>query len=239
MVSQSIEPSAEWQSADCDGDGLNNGTEVIEGSDPRVQNLNAEDDQLGNFYVSGEDQYFDILQNDGGGIIDFISGDYKLSLISGSTDPNIYIDSRTGKLVIGKQATAGTYSMVYSICSTSAPDVCDQATITITIESNCEMEIPNGFSPNGDGIQDYWRIYCMDKYPEAKVKIYNRWGNLVYEQENFGNESIHGNTDAWWNGYSNNKWSVGNQQLPTGTYFYILDLKDGKTPRTGFVFLNR
>jgi gliding motility-associated-like protein len=112
----------------------------------------------------------------------------------------------------------------------------DIATIQV---ASCELVIPNGFSPNGDGIQDYWRIKCLEKYPDAKVEIYNRWGNLVYELEHYGNLDVHGPTDAWWNGYSTSKWTFGTDKLPTGTYFYILDLKDGSKPRNGFIFLNR
>jgi gliding motility-associated-like protein len=103
----------------------------------------------------------------------------------------------------------------------------------------CEMVIPNGFSPNNDGIQDFWRITCIEKYPDARVEVYNRWGNLVYEQNNYGNIDVHGPTDAWWDGHSTHKWTLGSEKLPTGTYFYILDLKDGSKPRNGFIFLNR
>ena len=103
----------------------------------------------------------------------------------------------------------------------------------------CEMLIPNGFSPNGDGYNDYFRIYCFENYPNAQIEIYNRWGNLIYEQEDYGNEDRWGTTDAWWNGRSTHKWTVGKEKLPPGTYFYILNLNDGSEPITGSIFLNR
>ncbi len=111
-------------------------------------------------------------------------------------------------------------------------------TATVQVDP-CELVIPNGFSPNGDGIQDFWRIKCIEKYPDARVEIYNRWGNLVYELDHYGNLDVHGPTEAWWNGHSTSKWTFGTEKLPTGTYFYILDLRDGSKPENGFIFLNR
>jgi gliding motility-associated-like protein len=98
--------------------------------------------------------------------------------------------------------------------------------------------VPNVFSPNGDGIQDYFRIQNIEKYPEAKIEIYNRWGKLVYELENYGNTDIWGETDAWWNGYSNNNLQFGTEILPSATYFYILYLNNGSDPQNGFVYLS-
>jgi gliding motility-associated-like protein len=115
-----------------------------------------------------------------------------------------------------------------------------EASSAVTVQvAQCELVIPTGFSPNGDGIQDTWRIKCLENYPDARVEIYNRWGNLVFEKDNFGNSDIHGAADEWWDGYSSQKWSFGNDKLPAGTYFYILDLKDGSEPLKGYLFLNR
>ncbi|NOR76133.1 MAG: tandem-95 repeat protein, partial [Draconibacterium sp.] len=102
-----------------------------------------------------------------------------------------------------------------------------------------ELLIPEIFSPNGDGIQDYFRIQGIEAYPLAKIEIYNRWGNKVYSQENYGNIEILGTTEAWWDGYSNHEWSLGKEKLPPATYFYILYLNDSSKPLNGYLFLNR
>ncbi|NLO00759.1 MAG: tandem-95 repeat protein [Bacteroidales bacterium] len=147
----------------------------------------------------------------------------------------------------------GNDQFIYQVCDDGDPVACDKATAYIVIEEApedsipgeeeeqepCELLIPNGFSPNDDGINDYFKIYCMEDYPNADIEIYNRWGNLVYEKENFGNPDRWGSTDAWWDGRSTNKMTVGREKLPAGTYFYILHLNDGSDPITGFVFLNR
>jgi gliding motility-associated-like protein len=107
------------------------------------------------------------------------------------------------------------------------------------LSAACELLIPEIFSPNEDGIQDYFRIWCIEKYPNAKIEIYNRWGQIVYKQENYGNTDVLGNADAWWDGYSNQEGSLGKEKLPSATYFYVLYLNDDSKPKNGILFLNR
>jgi gliding motility-associated-like protein len=102
--------------------------------------------------------------------------------------------------------------------------------------------IPEGFSPNFDGFNDYFEIRDLYlAYPNSrpKLEVYNRWGNLLYELEDYGNTDRWGTVDAWWDGSSNKKFTVGKEKLPPGTYFYILYFNDGSEPIKGSVFLNR
>jgi gliding motility-associated-like protein len=125
----------------------------------------------------------------------------------------------------------GTDYFEYRICDPGG--LCDIARVTIIIEG-CPLFIPDGFSPNDDGNNDYFRMLCLqENYPDARIEIYNRWGNLIYEQDKYGRE------DRWWDGRSNKKRTFGNEKLPPGTYFYILYKNDGSDPITGYVFLNR
>jgi hypothetical protein len=160
---------------------------------------------------------------------------------------------------------SGTDSFGYRICNSIVTTMCDEAVVTIyvldtdTIQppflTTCDsLFIPNGFSPNNDNINDFFVItlICQSsdgslsegefytEYPEAKVEIYNRWGNLVFEKEKYGNIQTWGNTAAWWDGRSTSGWNVGNDMLPPGTYFYILNFNNGtKEPKAGSIFLNR
>ena len=72
--------------------------------------------------------------------------------------------------------------------------------------------INNGFSPNGDGDNEFFVIEGVENYPENNLKIYNRWGNLVFEEDGYRNT---------WRG----DW-VGTD-LPDGTYFYLFNPGDG------------
>ena len=80
-------------------------------------------------------------------------------------------------------------------------------------------------TPNNDGKNDVWRIINADLYPNAVLQIFNRWGRRVYETKDVFGEP--------WDGKSNGK------PLPTDSYHYILDLKDGTKPRTGVITLIR
>ena len=99
--------------------------------------------------------------------------------------------------------------------------ISDECDTLITTEV---VEIPNGFTPDGDGFNDYFVIPISDNYNVMTLSIYNRYGNLVYENSNYTND---------WDGKS----SLNDQELPDDTYFYILTL-DGEL-RQGYVYINR
>lgn len=96
---------------------------------------------------------------------------------------------------------------------------------------NCRIlvDIPEGFSPNQDEINDRFVIPDLFRYPQNTLKIYNRWGVLVYEKANYDNT---------WDGTAENP-LYGDEELPVGTYFYLLDLGLDQEPIRGYVYLNR
>ena len=99
----------------------------------------------------------------------------------------------------------------------------------------CDL-IPSGFSPNGDGDNDTFIIPGVSNSPNFTLKIYNRWGNIVYDYENKGRTN-----PEWWNGYSNGRWTLSkdSELVPVGTYFYIINFNDGnKEPYQGWIYVN-
>ncbi|WP_318344845.1 gliding motility-associated C-terminal domain-containing protein [Flagellimonas baculiformis] len=99
------------------------------------------------------------------------------------------------------------------------------------------FEIFNGITPNGDGSNDYFRILGIENYPDNQLKIYNRWGVLVYESENYGqgNNLFFGISDG-------RATFQKDKQLPSGTYFYILTFtgtNPGKDSYSGYLYINR
>ena len=91
--------------------------------------------------------------------------------------------------------------------------------------------IPDGFSPNGDGINDTYDVDNLEVlYPEFEMEIYNRYGNKVYQ----GNAS-----SPRFDGTSNQS-SLGDKVLPVGVYFYIFKFNDGQNkPVQGRLYLSR
>jgi gliding motility-associated-like protein len=87
----------------------------------------------------------------------------------------------------------------------------------------CKITIYTGFTPNGDGVNDVWRIRNINEFPKNRVTIYNRWGIQVFDAYGYDNES-----NVWpYNGTED--------QLIPSTYFYIIDLGDGSKPYKGWV----
>ncbi|MDH3382412.1 MAG: gliding motility-associated C-terminal domain-containing protein, partial [Flavobacteriaceae bacterium] len=103
----------------------------------------------------------------------------------------------------------------------------------------CELFIPEGFSPDGDGVNDTFEILgLVSKYPNFKLEIFNRWGNLLYDYQHNGNTM---NEPPWWDGLSNKKGAISKGEgLPSATYFYVIYFNDGvKKPQSGWVYIKR
>ncbi|WP_157766126.1 T9SS type B sorting domain-containing protein, partial [Aquimarina aggregata] len=93
------------------------------------------------------------------------------------------------------------------------------------------LTVFNEFSPNNDGTNDTFTIDCITQYPDNRLEIYNRWGNIVFEKDGYDNT---------WDGTSNGRAVIYvEDKLPVGTYYYILDLGDGTKPKSGWIYLNR
>ena len=90
--------------------------------------------------------------------------------------------------------------------------------------------IPDGFSPNGDAINDLFVIRGLESYPDNTIVIFNRWGEKVFDAAPYLNT---------WDGISTNGLKVGGNELPVGTYFYLLDLGDGSEVIKGTIYLNK
>jgi gliding motility-associated-like protein len=88
------------------------------------------------------------------------------------------------------------------------------------------IKIPTGFTPNNDGINDYWEIDNAMAYPNMIVQVFNRWGTVVYTSKGYDNATKR------FDGYRNGR------PLPTGTYYYVITIKD-LPPYTGTVTIVR
>lgn len=78
----------------------------------------------------------------------------------------------------------------------------------------CDTEIPNVFSPNNDTVNDFFRIPGIEGFPNSFVEIYNRWGNIVFQDDDY---------KGGWDG------RVNGNPVADGTYYYILRRSDGET----------
>ena len=87
-----------------------------------------------------------------------------------------------------------------------------------------DFNIPNVFTPNGDGANDKWIIRGATLYPEILVEVYNEWGTLLFSSKGYS---------VPWDGTYQGK------ALPTTAYYYIITLSDGENIFTGTVTIKR
>ena len=115
----------------------------------------------------------------------------------------------------------------------------DDPTVVVLPNIGGRFEIFNGVTPNGDNLNDFFFVRDIANFPKNNMKIFNRWGVLVFETNGY-NES-----DNVFRGVSNGRSTIRQgEELPTGTYFYILtfsgdDLPLGKNAFNGYLYINR
>ncbi|MCK4750810.1 MAG: gliding motility-associated C-terminal domain-containing protein, partial [Bacteroidales bacterium] len=92
--------------------------------------------------------------------------------------------------------------------------------ILVSEEESC-LSIPTAFTPNADGTNDTWEIEGMIYYPDATMRIFNRWGVLVYETKN----------------YDDNRWDgkYRGVKVPLDSYHFIISFTSGNSEITGHV----
>ena len=132
---------------------------------------------------------------------------------------NVRIE-QNGNVVIPQGAPAGEYTLTYRLCMKDHPTICAEAKVKIVILEDKPIVIHNGISANGDGVNDGFMIEHIEGYPKNNLKIFNRWGVLVYEKDGYTNSEP-------FDGHSNGRATISAEsKLPQGTYYYILEYQD-------------
>jgi gliding motility-associated-like protein len=167
----------------------------------------------------GEKGTFDILNNDNtpdAFSIQIVSGP-KLGSVEIVNDQIVFVPDR---MSVGEQ------EIIYRICADYCKNLCSEAKVIINIDKNISCKVPNVITPNGDGWNDVLFIACLetDAFPNNKVMIFNEWGEEVYYASPYKND--------WKGTYSGG-------DLPVGTYFFVIDVGDGREALNGFLILQR
>jgi gliding motility-associated-like protein len=101
---------------------------------------------------------------------------------------------------------------------------CEPAFASVFVRVFKKITVPTVITPNGDGKNDTWNIEALETYPECELKVFNRNGQIVFSSKGY--------SKPWNGGYKG-------YVLPSGTYYYTIDLKDGEPVRSGWVYLAR
>jgi gliding motility-associated-like protein len=134
--------------------------------------------------------------------------------------PSGTLNVATGPQVLA----ASSETTTYTVRVTTDKGCVGEASKEIIVDQ--EFKIYDGFSPNNDQVNDAWIIKNIQRYPNSTVKVFNRWGNLVYESEK-------GYPRPWDGKFEGNP-------VPPGAYYYIVDFGDSAlTPKSGSITLVR
>ncbi len=183
------------------------------------RNLNAEDD---NVVVSfGQERTINILENDD---------------VPENSVISIAVPPAFGNTVINPDGTIsytpgpdyrGADEFTYEICNEGEGCGCVTAVVSLSLEG-VECDAPSIITPNNDGINDTFVVPCLLNtvdFPDSRLIVFNRWGDEVYRS----GQPYDNNWDGRYNG----------EDLPVGTYFYVLEFNNGAQPFHGFVVIQR
>jgi gliding motility-associated-like protein len=91
-------------------------------------------------------------------------------------------------------------------------------TVTVTVDQDLSIEVPNLITPNNDGFNDVWNLQSISGIENASISIFNRWGWEVYKSSDYQHN---------WDG------TMNGEPLTDGTYVYVIDFNDGRDPLRG------
>ncbi|TWI97273.1 gliding motility-associated-like protein [Mucilaginibacter frigoritolerans] len=116
----------------------------------------------------------------------------------------------------------GDIDRTYTLTVTDSKGCVTSDVVSIIVSP--KLVVPNTFTPNADGINDYWDIVGLEAYEHATVDIFTRWGQKVYHSIGY---------DKPWDGTFNNG------RLPVGVYYYVIDTKVNGQILSGYITLIR
>ncbi|MEX1192062.1 MAG: gliding motility-associated C-terminal domain-containing protein [Brumimicrobium sp.] len=105
----------------------------------------------------------------------------------------------------------GSYVVVAELGDPS----CQSSDSVLLILDKCDIIVSEALTPNGDGYNDVLYVENLESYPNTKISVFNRWGSKVFESDDYQNN---------WDGTSESSMNVGGDELPEGSYYYLITL---------------
>uniref|UniRef100_UPI00260C674C gliding motility-associated C-terminal domain-containing protein n=1 Tax=uncultured Dokdonia sp. TaxID=575653 RepID=UPI00260C674C len=225
--SQTVETSVEFDTADCDDDGLTNEEETTGVDDPIT------------------------IEDPGGNITDPLDPDTDGDGVTDGDEANDGTDPNDPcSLEIGSQTLPTDVEFDTADCDGDGipngeelGDEDDDGIPDFLEENNGDPDAQDGLevfdivTPNGDGLNDVFVIRGIEQFPNNTVRIYNRWGVLVFDTRGYGQN------DNFFRGESTGRVTIDQDRLlPVGTYYYVLEYtnSEGRLQQlAGPLYINR
>jgi len=269
LTSQSLTPILSWFNLDCDGDWLTNAEELSAGTLLLNPDTDGDGVVDGTEMNDGTNplnscSYLPIHQNILPPVLAWLQLDCDSDGLTNATENNVGTDPQNPDtdgdgVTDGQEESDGSNPLnpcSFILASQTLPPNsawnqldCDaDSTLNgqeltlgadplnpcepVPIDTVCPniFNVPQAFSPNADGFNDLYKIQGLMEFPNHSLKIYTRWGALVLEAAPYQNN---------WDGTAMQGPLPFGEELPTGTYYYILDLGNGADPLAGYIYLNR
>ena len=241
LSSSDVPQSQAWLDADCDNDNVPNGTELPYGDtdgDGIPNWLDPDDDGDGVDTIN--EDYGDVDDSDGevdsegdgdptnddsdeDGTPDYLDTDDDGD---GILTEDEYPDPNNDGVGFGDDAVDSDGDQLLP----------DYLGFNNASPSEDDLEVFNAVTPNGDGDNDVFIIRNIELYPENTVRIYNRWGVIVYEVSGYGQNG------QFFKGESNGRATIKTEkQLPVGTYYYVIEYNNGTETKSkaGYLYIQR
>ncbi len=173
-------------------------------------------------YYHSSDAIIDIISND-------TLSDYPItiSIEQDFTHGSSYLDADMNLVPSFSASFVGTDSLKYIVYDND--DDFAEAWLFVNVQyAGDELFIPNTFTPNGDGYNDYFLIPDFASYEGIQLQVFDSWGQVVYKSSNYKND---------WDGEGNTG-ALAGKAVNEGTYYYVIKLPDGGV-YTGYIFITR
>ncbi|TRX49700.1 T9SS type B sorting domain-containing protein [Fulvivirga sp. M361] len=162
-------------------------------------------------------------------------------VLSGTGDTDIATPLDTCFTYTPEEGSTGTEAFTVTVCDNRPDQLCTEVVVSVRLETPPppppppigDFFISEALTPNGDRILDHWEITGIERFPNNHVKVFNIWGDLIFQQSGYNND------ERAWTGQTGKGAVIGSKEAPDGTYFYVLDLQNGEELLKGHVVLKR
>ena len=162
-----------------------------------------------------------VMEND-----EIFSPEFDITILSAPMHGAAEVGADGNINFVADQGFVGDDVFTYELCNPTCASDCSIGQVTLNIGQKASCTIPTIMTPNGDGINDFFMIPCIEtgNFPGNEVIIFNQWGDEIYRAAPYDNN---------WRGTYNG------EDVPAGTYYYVISFDRNTEPEAGFLIIER